>query len=124
MKKMDSRCPRRLTNYPEEWCPLAVQRLKALRHAGRELTEEEEMRLPGCEWACNHQMANYCFFKLIDQHLPSRRQLSDVEVAHYCSISTDTVHKVELQALNKLRSSDDMKELMPSNGENSIFDEF
>lgn len=40
-KKFDQRCPRKLDDAPDTWCALAVQRLKALRHAGRELTEEE-----------------------------------------------------------------------------------
>jgi hypothetical protein len=46
--KMDKRCPRALKSMPSEWCPLAVMRLRAIRTAGRELSEEEESRLPGC----------------------------------------------------------------------------
>jgi hypothetical protein len=45
--KMDERCPRRLEEMPDSWCPLAVMRLKAIRNAGRELSEEEEALLPG-----------------------------------------------------------------------------
>ena len=39
---MDCRCPRKLKQLPRAWCPLAVLKLKALRNAERELTEEEE----------------------------------------------------------------------------------
>ena len=109
--KMDKRCPRKLDKLPDSWCPLAVVRLKALRQAGTDLTEEEENKLPGCPWAVNHQMANYCFFKLIAQHMPITRRLSDVEIAHYCSISTDTVNSIDKSVIEKLRSMSEFKEL-------------
>jgi excisionase family DNA binding protein len=60
---------------------MAVLRLKALRTAGRELTEEEENKLPGCQWAVNHQMANYCFFNYAAQFLDEENLPSDTEVA-------------------------------------------
>ena len=46
-RKMDARCPRRLENLPCEFCPLAVLRLKALRNSDKELSEDEESKLPG-----------------------------------------------------------------------------
>ena len=104
-KKMDKRCPRKLNDLPDAWCPLAVQRLKAQRHSGKELTEEEESKLPGCPWAVSHQMANYCFFKLIEHHMPDSRQLSAMEIAHFNNISTETVQKTEKRALANLRNS-------------------
>jgi hypothetical protein len=110
--KMDKRCPRQLSELPDTWCPLAVQRLKALRHAGRELTEEEEAKLPGCPWAINHQLANYCFFKFLEDSLPDNKNLSEMEIAHYCSISTDTVKKTEKKAIEKIRKSEYFKEII------------
>lgn len=110
-KKMDKRCPRALSSLPGEWCPLAVQRLKALRHAGRELTEEEEELLPGCKFAVNHQMANYCFFKLVAEHMPDSRTFSPVEIAHFNNLSTETVNKIEKQALRNIRESEDMSDI-------------
>ena len=111
---MDNRCPRKLKQQPEQWCPLAVQRLKALRHADKELTEDEEANLPGCPWAVNHQMANYCFFKLIAEHMPDSRTLSTMEIAHFNTISTDTVQKTEKRAVAKMKDSrafEDIEEL-------------
>ena len=102
---MDKRCPRQLEALPETWCPLAVQRLKALRRADRELTEEEEANLPGCPWGVNHQLANYCFFSLIAQHTPDTKVFSDMEIAHFCNVSTDTVKKVEKKAIDKIKKS-------------------
>lgn len=117
---MDERCPRQLKNTPESWCPLAVQRLKALRHAGRELSEEEEKLLPGCAWAVNHQLANYCFFKLVQDWMPDKG-VSDMEVAHLCSVSTDTVKSVSKNSIEKIRESKEFKEISDiHDGENIV----
>ena len=103
---MDSRCPRQLDSLPEEWCSLAVIRLKALRTAGRELTEEEEFLLPGCPYAMSHQSSCYCFFKYLVEYLDETSPPSDVEIASALSISIDTVKKIEKKALEKVKNSD------------------
>lgn len=108
--KMDSRCPRQLKGMPQSFCPLAVTRLRAIRTAGRELTEEEENALPGCVWAVNSQTANYCFFKYIDE-FAGETTLSDVEVASLNCLSIETVKKVEKEALNKIRDREEFQKL-------------
>lgn len=108
---MDPRCPQKLKKLPDSWCPLAVQRLKALRHAGRELTEEEEAALPGCPWGVNHQMANYCFFKLIKEHMPDSRTFSSVEIAHFNNVSTEAVNRAEKKALSKMRDLEELEDI-------------
>lgn len=111
--EMDERCPRQLPKQPDSWCPLAVLRLKAIRNAGRELTEEEEAKLPGCPWAVNHQLANYCFFQYIKEYgdgAPS----SDIEIASLLYLSTDTVKKVEKLSLSKMREDEQFKEIKES----------
>jgi hypothetical protein len=107
---MDPRCPRALENLPESFCPLAVMRLRAIRTAGRELTEEEESKLIGCPWAVNHQLANYCFFKYIKKFSGDKTP-SDMEVASLNCISVDAVKKTEKIALNKIREATQFKEL-------------
>ena len=116
---MDKRCPRQLNKLPGAFCPLAVQRLKALRHAGRELTEEEEALLPGCPWAVNHQLANYCFFNMVQEFLPDKT-LSDMEIAHFCNISTDAVKKIEKESISKIRDTSVFKEVMTEYGGETI----
>lgn len=111
--KMDKRCPRGLKCLPDEWCPLAVLRLRAIRTAGKELTEEEEAKLPGCPWAVNHQLANYCFFKYI-QDYAGEKPPSDVEVASLNCISVDAVKKTEKAALSKIRDTEQFKDLKES----------
>lgn len=108
--KMDSRCPRLLEQMPESWCPLAVLRLKAIRNAGRELTEEEEALLPGCPWAIDHQLAHYCFFKYLTE-FTSEKQVSDIELAALLNVSVDTVKKIEKTALSKMRNHETLSEL-------------
>jgi hypothetical protein len=120
---MDARCPRSLETTPDSFCSLAVQRLKAIRHAGRELNEEEEALLPGCPYAINHQLANYCFFKFIRDFSPDDKPLSEMEIAHFCSISVDTVKKVEKRALAKMRETEDIKEIITNANGEQIMDD-
>lgn len=107
---MDKRCPRRLEMMPENWCPLAVLRLKAIRNAGRELTEEEEALLPGCPWAIDHQLAHYCFFQYLAEYT-SDKSISDIELAALLNVSVDTVKKIEKSAITKMRNHDSLSNL-------------
>jgi hypothetical protein len=108
-RKMDIRCPRQLDSLPCEFCPLAVLRLKALRNNDKELTEEEEARLPGCPWSINHQMSNYCFFNYVADYL--HEPPSDKEIAHMNNISVETVKDITDQAMNKIRDIRVIKDL-------------
>jgi hypothetical protein len=108
--KMDPRCPRKLDYLPEEWCTLAVLRLRALRNADKELSEEEESLLQGCPWAIKSQISNYCFFKYITDFLEDK-PLSDSDIAHLNIISINTVRKLVISALEKIRNSNFIKEI-------------
>jgi len=119
---MDKRCPRQLSDFPNTYCALAVQRLKALRHAGKELSEEEEAKLPGCPWASSHQLANYCFFKLVDEFLPEDKNFSDMEVAHFLNISTDSVRKIEKKAIQKMRDSSIIKDIIDNHNGDQVME--
>lgn len=110
VQQMDTRCPRMLDKYPDSACPLAVLRLKAIRNAGKELTEEEESVLPGCPWAVNHQMSNYCFFKFMGDYC-NDKPMSEMEVAAINNISVDTVKKTEKSAIAKLKQVDEFTEM-------------
>lgn len=120
--KMDRRCPRSLECMPDSFCPLAVMRLRAIRTADHELTEEEESTLPGCPWAVNHQLANYCFFKYIKEYSTDKPP-SDTEIASLNCITVDTVKKTEKSALSKIRATEQFKTLKEDlNGESIIED--
>lgn len=85
-------------------------RLKAIRNAPHELTEDEESRLPGCPWAINCQVANYCFFQYVEHVLPEK-PLADVEVAGLLNLSVETVRRLERSAMAKLRQDPTLQEL-------------
>ena len=108
---MDNRCIRQLEDFPSEWCPLAVQRLKAIRNFSGNLSEEQEAALPGCPWAVSHQLANYCFFKLIEQNMPDNKDLSDMEIAHFCGVPLESIKKSEKKAIEKIKKSESFKEI-------------
>jgi hypothetical protein len=116
---MDKRCPRQLAEHPDAFCPLAVLRLKAIRNAGRELTEEEEALLPGCPWAVNHQMSNYCFFKYMVEY-GEGNSASDMEIAATLAISVDTVKKTEKASLNKIRSAEEIQAIKEAAGDGPV----
>jgi hypothetical protein len=118
---MDPRCPRQLKEMPTKYCDLAVMRLRAIRTAGKELTEEEENKCPGCPWSVNSQMANYCFFKYIDE-FASEQTLSDVEVAALNCLSVETVKKIEKEAMNKIRNKEEFATLKNKFSGESIFE--
>lgn len=119
---MDKRCPRKLKKHPTSFCPMAVIRLKAIRNADSELTEAEEDRLPGCPWAINHQMSNYCFFKFIAEYI-DQQPLSDMEIAHLNSLSKDTVKKTEKSALAKIRNVEEIKEIRDSHEDGPVVED-
>jgi hypothetical protein len=106
-QQMDPRCPRGLKCFPGTWCPLAVLRLKAMRNADHEISQEEEDRLPGCPWAVDHQMSNYCFFKFMDEYAGDK-PLSDIEIASLNNLSVETVKKTEKIALTKMKEHSTM----------------
>jgi hypothetical protein len=120
MSKMDKRCPRQLQETPDSWCPLAVLRLKAIRNAGRELTEEEESKLPGCQYAVDHQLAHYCFFGYLSKYT-SEKTISDVELAALLNVSVDTIKKIEKNAIIKMREHSTFSNLK-SDGEPVVTD--
>ena len=125
MKKngsMDHRCPRQLSETPDSFCELAVMRLRAIRTAGKELTEEEENALPGCPWAVNSQTANYCFFKHIDE-FASEQTLPDIEVAALNCLSVETVKKIEKEAMNKIRNREEFASLAKNLNGESMFEQ-
>ncbi len=114
-RKMDPRCPRKLEELPCDYCPLAVLRLKALRNSDDELTEHQETLLPGCPWAVNHQMSNYCFFNYVADYLGNAP--SDREIAHMNNISVETVKDITKNALTEIKKFELIKDLGEIDGD-------
>ncbi len=109
-KRFKARCPRQLKDLPDTWCPLAVLRLKTIRALGREPTEEEEAKMPGCPWAIAHQLSGYCWFKY-EAHFMNDSPSSDMDIAALLNVSVDTVKKTSETAINKLQSETNVVEI-------------
>ena len=117
--KMDDRCPRKLKTLPCSFCPLAVKRLKSLKYDGNCNDDFDEAQRPGCDYAIDSQMANYCFFKYTAELLPSGKPLSDMMVSHLLGIPLNQIRSIEAEAIRKLAEHPLFKELGASGG---VFD--
>lgn len=119
---MDKRCPLQLEKLPERFCALAVQRLKAIRFAGHDLSEDEEAKLKGCPYAVMHQMSNYCLFKYLADY-SSNKRLSETEVARLCNISVDQVKDISKHAFHKIKNSQEFLEVKEEYSGHQILDD-
>lgn len=90
-----------------------------MRNADKEPSQEEEANLPGCPWAVDHQMSNYCFFKFIDQYAGDK-SLSDVEIAALNNISVETVKKTEKIAIAKMKGVEVFRSIKDISGPEEI----
>lgn len=119
-ERFTNRCPRKLKELPETWCPLAVKRLKWLRSLGREPTQEEEETAIGCSWATQDQMSCYCWF-VYEAKFLSESPKTDAEIAALLNLSVETVKKTAEGALQKLQSASFVVEIKrDSDGERVI----
>jgi len=105
---MDRRCPRKLKNPPQEFCPSAIQHLRWRESLGREPTEHEEISAPGCKWSIRSHGDMFCFFKSISYE---KDPLTDTQIAHLIGLSEPTVKKTRDKALSKLANMREFKEM-------------
>lgn len=118
---MDPRCPRRLRDYPTEYCPLAVMRIRAIRGSPKEPTEQEEAGMPGCSFFALHQSSCYCWFKFARDYM--RPDMSHMEIAHLLCLSTDTVRGLEETAFLRAQNSELVEDLYDQHGTERILDD-
>jgi hypothetical protein len=96
-------------------------RLKAIRALGKAPSDEEEQVLPGCPWAIDNQMANYCWYVFEAKRL--NEGLSDTEIAANLGLSVDEVKKTAASALQKLQKSSFVGDLRESHGDEPVLEE-
>jgi hypothetical protein len=121
-KRFKARCPRQLKALPDTWCPLAVLRLKTIKALGREPTEDEEARMPGCPWAIAHQLSGYCWFKY-EAHFMYDSPSSDLDIAALLQISVDTVKKTSEKSIAKLQDKTSVAELKSLFNDESVIED-
>ena len=121
-ERFKCRCPRKLDKITKEWCPIAVLRLKTLRASKRELSEEEESKLPGCAWAIDDQMSGYCWFAYEAFNM-SDSPAGDVNIAAALHVSVDTVRKTADRAIKKIQATQAISEIRRSHNDEPVVDD-
>lgn len=122
-KRFKKKCPRQLKNIPETWCPLAVLRLKSIKALGREPTEDEEAKMPGCPWAVSHQLSGYCWFKYEANHMEEHSQ-SDHNIAALLQLSPETIKQTANNALDKIKEQLKVKSIKDIFEGDAIVDDY
>lgn len=92
-------CPARLTTRPAEPCPRALERIHAIQAEGPRSKVDPDS-LPGCPWAINSTVHNYCFWSLAAE---LDEPLSDREICNLLGINQQTLEKTLQSAILKLQ---------------------
>ncbi len=121
-ERFTTRCPRRLKELPDQWCPLAVMRLKWTRSLGREPTQEEEETANGCPWATQDQMSCSCWF-VYEAKFLSESPKTDAEIAALLNLSVETVKKTADSAMEKLQSASFVVEIKKMHNGESVMED-
>jgi hypothetical protein len=110
-KRMDFRCPLALLDFPKTICPLAVERLQALKEQKGNVLHHQEDEMGGCPHYINDKESNYCFFKYI--HDNEGKIHSNVETADKMMLTQASIYSAYTRGLEFLSESDlinDLKE--------------
>ena len=103
-------CPRRLNCLPTEACPMALERLRALKNQTDKKLKEGEI-LKGCAWYCDSSDANYCFFSQVSA---DPGPYADEDISSLLAIPTSQVLKTYesgIANLKALKDTDLLKEM-------------
>lgn len=87
----DGRCPRKLTEYPDTPCQMALEAIYATPVDSR-----------GCPWYILDDGCNHCFFAYMDKN-PVEHTLKEVQAKLVLPMAT--VDLAEKSALDKIRES-------------------
>ena len=106
---MDKRCPLGLKEFPNQICPLAVQRLRALERVEGNTSHLQESKMPGCEWCVNDRESNYCFFRYI--HDNQGQDHPTIEIAEKLLVTQAAVYSGLNRAIAKIKDSNIIADL-------------
>jgi len=103
IKEMNKRCPRKLKCFPSAPCPLAVQRLRGLKKASKNVSYTQEAKVKGCNWYIADKDSNYCFFKYI--HDNEGEDHSTIIISEKLNITQAAVYSSLNRAIEKLKKT-------------------
>ena len=110
MQKVDPfkmECQRGLDEYPCEDCPLALDKINAIKSKGKGEYNEDD--LPGCSWYISNAEYHYCFwlyYKMCEDD-----PATDKEICDMLLISKATLEKDFKSAIQKLYAKRDTEEV-------------
>ena len=99
-------CPRQLDGPPCSACPLAMERLNAIKAEGPADKRKRDLEsLPGCPWYIASSEYNYCFWNLAKELQDDPR--SDREICDLLMISQATLDRTFDAAIEKFKNAKD-----------------
>jgi hypothetical protein len=99
LRVMDERCPLGLKSLPTSVCPLAAERLRALRNSPNDPKAEQV----GCSWYIADRPSNYCFFKYV--HDNEGQGHETIEIAALLHATQANVHANLGKAIEKVKDA-------------------
>lgn len=101
------RCPLRLKEFPETPCPLAVQKIKAIKY-------KEEHSKKGCQWYILHPMSCFCFFKYMELYGKNKEHIEE-DIASMLLISIEEVNDTLDECKEVLIEETELKDFLFKN---------
>jgi hypothetical protein len=96
-----SRCPLGLKEYPTTPCPMAIQRIKAIKY--NIIIDEKNM--PGCPWWILDSSSCYCFWYYINV-FQKDKEANVSEIAASLMLSNEEVEEIISDNINKLKEDE------------------
>lgn len=105
LKKFKEVCPRQLSELPCESCPLALERINAIKSDNSDKRKRDLEPSVGCPWFVASAEHNYCFW-LYNKFLDNE-PVTDRETCDLLLISKQLMEKTFESAIDKLRELKD-----------------
>lgn len=99
LRVMDDRCPLGLQDFPTSVCPLAVERLRAMRN---NKGDAQNVKV-GCEWYIASKEANYCFHKYMAQN--EGESHATIDIASLLHVTQAVVYSDLTKAVGKVKEA-------------------
>lgn len=99
LRVLDDRCPLGLKSFPTSVCPLAAERLRALRNA----PNDPKSDTVGCDWYLNDSASNYCFFAFVHQNEGQGHET--IEIASLLHATQASVYSNLSKAIEKVTAA-------------------
>lgn len=98
-------CPRKLSKSPNEPCPMAMERIEALKALQSNGDKKKDLDdLPGCPWYSISAEYNYCFWRQIMSQDGKIDALEDKEICDSLGLTQAQLDKTFQSGINKFKA--------------------